>query len=113
MSIADHPDFAGGAYDELSLWSSHFGTLLIDNLELRPKVRGLDVACGSGFPLFELAHMHGPGSHFTGVDIWTDGLARARRKLAVYGLDNIELVEANAEKMPFDDGTFDLITSNL
>jgi SAM-dependent methyltransferase len=31
----------------------------------------------------------------------------------VYGLDNIELVEANAEKMPFGDGTFDLITSNL
>ncbi|MEA2464952.1 MAG: hypothetical protein QOJ98_2699 [Acidobacteriota bacterium] len=113
MSIADRPDFAGGAYDELSLWSSHFGSLLLDNLDLRPNVRGLDVACGSGFPLFELAHVHGPGSHFTGIDIWADGLARARRKLAVYGLDNIELVEANAEKMPFDDATFDLITSNL
>jgi SAM-dependent methyltransferase len=76
-------------------------------------VRGLDVACGSGFPLLELAHIHGPGSHFTGIDLWADALKRARRKLAVFGLDNVELIEGNAEKMPFEDGTFDLITSNL
>jgi arsenite methyltransferase len=113
MNIADHPDYAEGAYDELSLWSSHFGALLLDNLELRPNVRGLDVACGSGFPLIELAHVHGPGSHFTGLDLWPDALKRARRKLAVFGLDNVELVESAAEKMPFDDSTFDLITSNL
>ncbi|HEX8618900.1 MAG TPA: methyltransferase domain-containing protein [Thermoanaerobaculia bacterium] len=113
MSIANDPDYGEGAYDELSLWSSRFGALLIENLELRPNVRGLDVACGSGFPLFELAHIHGPGSHFTGVDIWPAGLNRARRKLAVYGLENIELVEANAEQLPFENELFDLITSNL
>jgi ubiquinone/menaquinone biosynthesis C-methylase UbiE len=113
MSIFNHPDFAGGAYDELSLWASRFGTLMLDNLELRPDVRGLDVACGAGFPLFELAHIHGPSSHFTGVDIWPGGLERARRKLAVYGDTNVELVECDAVSMPFDDGTFDLITSNL
>jgi ubiquinone/menaquinone biosynthesis C-methylase UbiE len=113
MSIATHPDFAEGAYDELSFWSSHFGALLFDNLELRPNVRGLDVACGTGFPLFELAHAHGPSSHFTGVDIWSPMLARARRKLAVYGDTNIELVEADGASMPFDDESFDLIVSNL
>lgn len=113
MSIADHPDYAEGAHDEVSLWSSRFGALLLDNLELRPNMRGLDVACGTGFPLFELAHAHGPGSHFTGLDVWTSGLKRARRKLAVYGVDNVELIEANGERMPFEDGTFDLITSNL
>jgi ubiquinone/menaquinone biosynthesis C-methylase UbiE len=113
MSIASHPDFAGGAYDELSFWGSRFGALLFDNLELRRNVRGLDVACGTGFPLFELAHAHGPSSHFTGVDIWADGLERARRKRAVYGSTNVDLVEADAVSMPFDDQTFDLITSNL
>jgi len=113
MSIASHPDFAGGAYDELSFWSSRFGALLFDNLELRTNIRGLDVACGTGFPLFELAHAHGPSSHFTGVDIWADGLARARRKLAVFGLTNVELVEGNAQQLTFANETFDLITSNL
>ncbi|MDQ3280448.1 MAG: methyltransferase domain-containing protein [Acidobacteriota bacterium] len=113
MSIFSHPDFAGGAYDETSLWASHFGALMLDHLELRPNIRGLDVACGTGFPLFELAHAHGPGSHFTGVDIWPGGLERARRKLAVYGLTNVELLECDAIAMPLPSDSFDLITSNL
>ncbi|HYC61264.1 MAG TPA: methyltransferase domain-containing protein [Thermoanaerobaculia bacterium] len=113
MSIADNPDYAEGAYDELSFWSARFGALLFEHLELRPNVDGLDVACGTGFPLFELAHAHGPSSRWTGVDIWPAAIKRARRKLAVYGLSNVELHEGDAAALPFDDATFDLITSNL
>ncbi len=113
MSIASHPDYAEGAYDELSFWSSRFGALLFDNLELRPGIRGLDVACGTGFPLIELAHAHGPASHFTGIDLWAPALVRARRKVAVFGLTNVALHEGDAQQMPFDHDTFDLITSNL
>jgi len=112
-TIADHPDYASDAWDDLSFWSSHFGALLFDHLELRPNVVGLDVACGSGFPLFELVHAHGPGSHFTGVDIWPDAIERATRKLAVYELDNVVLLEGDAAQLPFPDQHFDLITSNL
>ncbi|HYH10328.1 MAG TPA: methyltransferase domain-containing protein [Thermoanaerobaculia bacterium] len=113
MSLFTHPDFAGGAYDETSFWSARFGALLFEHLELRPNVKGLDVACGTGFPLFELAHVHGPDSHWTGVDVWKDGLERARRKHAVFQTPHVELVEADAVSMPFDDESFDLITSNL
>jgi arsenite methyltransferase len=108
-----HPRFAEDAYDELSFWGSRFGALMLDHLELRRGIRGLDVACGTGFPLFELAEMHGPSSHFTGVDVWPNAIERARGKLAVYGLRNVELVETDAVSMPFDDASFDLITSNL
>jgi arsenite methyltransferase len=108
-----HPDFADGAFDELPFWSSRFGALLFDHLELRPDIRGLDVGCAAGFPLFELAHVHGPSSHFTGIDVWGDALARARRKIAIYGDTNVEVREADAASMPFDDRSFDLITSNL
>ncbi len=113
MTIASHPDFGEGAYDELSFWGSRFGALLFEHLELRPNIVGLDVACGTGFPLFELAHAHGPSSHFTGLDVWPDALARARRKLAVYGLTNVDLREGDGAAMPFPDASFDLITSNL
>ena len=113
MSIASNPRYAEDAYDELSFWSSRFGALLFDQLELRPDITGLDVACGTGFPLFELAHAHGPSSHFTGIDIWPEALVRARRKLAVYGLTNIALHEGDAAALPFPDASFDLITSNL
>ena len=113
MSIASHPDYAEGAYDELSFWSSRFGALLFEHLELRPSITALDVACGTGFPLFELAHAHGPSSHFTGLDIWPDAIRRAQRKLAVYGLTNVALHEGDAAAMPFPDSSFDLIASNL
>lgn len=113
MSIASNPDYAAGAYDELSFWSSRFGALLFEHLELRPNITGLDVACGTGFPLFELAHAHGPSSHFTGIDTWPEAIVRARRKLAVYGLTNIALHEGDAAAMPFPDASFDLIVSNL
>jgi ubiquinone/menaquinone biosynthesis C-methylase UbiE len=108
-----HPDFADIAYDELSLWSSRFGALLFDNLELRRNVRGLDVACGAGFPLFELAFVHGSSSHFTGIDLWREALNRAQRKKVYYGLTNVDLCEADAAAMPFASESFDLITSNL
>lgn len=113
MTIASNPDYAEGAYDELSFWSSRFGVLMFEHLELRPNVAGLDIACGTGFPLFELAHAHGPSSHFTGLDVWPEAIKRAHRKLAVYGLTNVALHEGDAQAMPFPDASFDLITSNL
>ncbi len=108
-----HPDFADAVFDEVSFWSSRFGALLIDNLELRPNVRGLDVGCATGFPLFELAHVHGPSSHFAGIDPWEQAIARAKRKAEVYGLTNVELQVGDGAAMPFDDAAFDLIVSNL
>lgn len=109
-----HPDFAEGAYDETSLWSARFGAMLLEHLDLQPaNVRGLDVGCATGFPLFELAHVFGPESHWTGIDPWAEAITRAHRKLNVYGLTNVELHAGDAAKMPFDDQSFDLIVSNL
>jgi arsenite methyltransferase len=108
-----HPDFAEGAYDETSLWSARFGALLLEHLELRMNIRGLDVGCATGFPLFELAFVHGPGSHWTGIDPWAEAIRRAQRKNGVYGLANVELHVGDAAKMPFDKESFDLIVSNL
>ena len=55
-------------YDETSFWSARFGGLLFDHLELHRGIRGLDVGCGTGFPLIELANLHGTSSHFTGLN---------------------------------------------
>ncbi len=100
-------------YDETSFWSARFGALLFDHLEIRRGIRGLDVGCGTGFPLIELAHVHGTSSHFTGIDIWADALARARVKLELHGLTNVDLVEADVASMPFPDAHFDLVVSNI
>ncbi len=99
--------------DELSFWSSRFGSILFDNLTVRPNINILDVGCANGFPLFELAHVFGRTCRVTGIDIWSDSIERARFKLGLYALTNVEIVETDAGHQPFDDATFDLIVSNV
>ncbi len=101
-------------FDEMSLWGARFGMFMLDHLELRGGITALDLGCGTGFPLFELAHVHGPSSRFYGVDIWKAGLERAAQKLAYYNwLKNVVLIEGDGARLPFPDSSFDLIVSNL
>ncbi|QBD78738.1 class I SAM-dependent methyltransferase [Ktedonosporobacter rubrisoli] len=100
-------------FDECSLWAARFGLLLLNNLELRPNLQILDLACGTGFPLFELAHSFGSTCQITGVDNWKGGIERARAKLQFYQLANVQLLEADARHLPLPDASFDLIISNL
>lgn len=99
--------------DELSFWSSRFGQLLFEHIEIRRDIRILDVGCGIGFPFFELAHVYGVSCRVTGIDIWAEALERARLKQEIYDLPNVAIVEADAAQQPFGDGEFDLIVSNL
>src|SRR6185369_8257857 len=86
----DHRDpEVASVCDELSLWSSRFGALLLDHVPLRHSMRVLDLGCATGFPLYELAHQLGGSSRLWGADIWVDALARARSKQTVYELANV------------------------
>jgi arsenite methyltransferase len=101
------------AYDELPLWSAPFGMLLLERVPLAPGMAVLDVGCGTGFPLLELAQRLGPSSTVYGIDPWRPALERARQKRDGYGADHVHLVEGDAAAMPFGDETFDLVVSNL
>jgi arsenite methyltransferase len=101
------------AYDELPLWSAMFGLLLLDEVPLARVNVALDVGCGTGFPLIELAERLGSGTHVHGLDSWSAGLARAAEKIARRNTRNVSLHEGCATAMPFADGSFDLIVSNL
>ena len=98
--------------DDVSLWSVPFGMKLLDTVRLRGVSRALDVGCGLGFPLLELAMRLGTGTKVYGIDPWKEALERARIKAGVMGIKNVEVVEGVAEELPFDDGFFDLIVSN-
>ena len=99
--------------DQVSLWAARFGFFLFSHLDLRPNLNILDVACGTGFPLFELAQMHGASCQVMGVDIWKQAVERARLKANTYQCPNVQILEADATQLPFADATFDLIVSNL
>ena len=101
------------AYDEAPLWSAMFGLLLLDEVPLSGVRTALDVGCGAGFPLIELAERLGPAAHVHGIDPWKAGLGRAADKVRNRATPNVTLHEGSASQMPFADATFDLIVSNL
>ncbi len=72
----------------------------------------LDIGCGLGFPLIELAMRLGSSSAVYGIDPWKVGIERVTQKIRLYGLSNVEAIEGHAEQLPFNDGFFDLIVSN-
>jgi ubiquinone/menaquinone biosynthesis C-methylase UbiE len=51
-------------------------------VELRTGLTVLDVGCGTGFPLLELAERLGPDARLHGVDPWVPAmeLGRARQR---------------------------------
>jgi len=108
-----HNPAVASALDELSLWSARFGVVLLDHIPLTPGLTILDLGCGTGFPLLELAQMCGPSRHLIGVDVWREGLDRAARKREAYDLTNVTLVAFDGTTLPFAADYVDLIVSNL
>jgi arsenite methyltransferase len=101
------------AYDELPLWSAMAGLLLLEHVELTRDARVLDVGCGTGFPLIEIAERLGPASRVCGIDPWSAALARTRFKTRLRRVENVAVVGGDAAALPFPDACFDLVVSNL
>jgi ubiquinone/menaquinone biosynthesis C-methylase UbiE len=72
------------------------------------RVRLLDVACGTGRTLRQLATAH-PTLRFHGVDLSPYYVQAARRLLA--DVAEASLAVENAERLPYADATFDVVTS--
>ncbi|MCB9438590.1 MAG: methyltransferase domain-containing protein [Anaerolineales bacterium] len=100
-------------FDETPLWGARFGQLILDYLELQPNLTAIDLGCATGFPLLELAHVHGPSCQFVGIDIWGAALRRAVHKQQVYGLQQVLLVQADGIAIPLANQSVDLIVSSL
>jgi arsenite methyltransferase len=98
--------------DEVPLWSAPIGMKLFETVRLRGVSKALDVGCGLGYPLLELAMRLGAGATVYGIDPWKQAIERARMKARVMGIENIKIYEGVAEHLPFDDGFFDLVVSN-
>ena len=70
--------------------------------------RVLDVACGTGRTLSQLAATH-PAMRFYGVDLSPYYIKAAHKLLADVG--QVSLIVENAEELPYIDGYFDVVTS--
>jgi ubiquinone/menaquinone biosynthesis C-methylase UbiE len=85
------------------------GLLPFASVAPRPAI--LDVGCGTGINLLELAHTMGPCSKLVGVDLSSGMLEVARRKAAAAGVAATFQV-GDAEALELPDGTFDLVVCN-
>jgi arsenite methyltransferase len=79
---------------------------------LEPGEVVLDLGCGAGTDSLVAAQMVAPDGRVVGIDMTPEMLEKARRAAAELEATNVEFFEAEAEKLPFDDDTFDVVISN-
>jgi SAM-dependent methyltransferase len=79
---------------------------------LAPGERVLDLGSGAGTDSLVAAQMVGPQGGVTGIDMTPEMLAKARNAADAMGASNVEFVEAEAERLPFADESFDVVISN-
>jgi SAM-dependent methyltransferase len=79
---------------------------------LEPGKRVLDIGSGAGMDSLIAALMVGPEGSVTGVDMTPEMIENARKGAAELDLNNVTFVEGEAETLPFDDSSFDVVISN-
>jgi arsenite methyltransferase len=74
--------------------------------------RVLDLGCGAGTDTLVAAQMVGPDGWVTGIDMTPEMLEKACLAADELGVSNTSFVEGEAERLPFDDESFDVVISN-
>ena len=72
----------------------------------------LDLGSGAGMDSLVAAQMVGDEGRVVGIDMTPEMLAKARAAAAEMGAGNVEFVEGEGERLPFADGSFDVVISN-
>jgi len=99
--------WTSGDYDRFSRYMEGGAREFYERLNVAPGSRLLDVGCGSG----QLALMAAKdGLQVTGVDIAGNLVERARTRAHAEGL-NARFEEADAEALPFENASFDVVVS--
>jgi demethylmenaquinone methyltransferase/2-methoxy-6-polyprenyl-1,4-benzoquinol methylase len=108
-SVADRYDVMNDlmSFGVHRLWKR----FMLSQTGLRPGERALDVAGGTGDIATGLARQVGPTGRVVLSDINAAMLGHGRDRLLDRGIARgVDYVQANAERLPFRDGTFDCVT---
>jgi ubiquinone/menaquinone biosynthesis C-methylase UbiE len=99
-AAADRYDTGGtGFFTEM-------GSRLVDQADVRPGMRVLDVGCGKGAVTIPAAHCVGPAGSVTGIDLAAPMLDQARARA---GLGQARFERADAENPPYPSQSFDVV----
>ena len=101
--------WASGDYDQIARGILPVADHVVRAARIRAGERVLDVACGTGNTTLAA---RARGAAVTGLDLTPELLALARKRAAAEGYDDITWMEGDAEKLPFQAGTFDVVVSS-
>ena len=96
-----------GDYDRFSRYMEEHARAFYEQLDIAPGCQMLDVACGSGQLALCAAR---DGINVTGLDIVPNLVQRAQARAQAEGL-NARFLEGDAEALPFEDASFDVVAS--
>jgi len=99
--------WGSGNYAVVGVTLQIVGEQLAESMDLTPTAKVLDVAAGNGNATLAFARRW---HNVTSTDYVEDLLAHGRERAQAEGL-NIQFQIADAEALPFEDGTFDAVVS--
>jgi SAM-dependent methyltransferase len=102
--------WASGNYPEMvETFLTPLGPRLVDAGRIGPGMRVLDVASGTGNAAIPAAQR---GADVVASDLTPELLEAGRRRAADAGVE-LEWVQADAEHLPFEDASFDVVISSI
>jgi demethylmenaquinone methyltransferase/2-methoxy-6-polyprenyl-1,4-benzoquinol methylase len=115
------PETIRRVYD---LWSTFYGAVAgpfehkprmigLERARIEPHDKVLEVAVGPGLTLVEILKRVDSENVVYGVDLSSRMLAKAQRLVNRRGFDNVDLQEADARHLPFEDNTFDMLFNSF
>lgn len=102
--------WSAGNWDEIADYVRQVGGPLLDAIAVEPGMRLLDIGAGSGGSIAIPAAQR--GATVVASDLVGDHFVAGRRRAADAGVE-IEWVEADALELPFEDDSFDRVTSTF
>ncbi len=101
--------WSAGDFDAIAQRIWEVGDNIVARVGVKEGERVLDVACGTGNAAIPAA---AEGGIVTGVDITPELLEDAKRNAEKYGVE-AEWIEGDAQDLPFEDSTFDVVISTF
>jgi protein-L-isoaspartate(D-aspartate) O-methyltransferase len=86
---------------------------MLEQLDVAPGMRVLEIGAGTGYNAALLGHLVGPGGQVVSIDLDPPMVAEAREHLRAVGVDNVRVLVADGWLGAPDGGVFDRIIATV